>query len=256
MRVKLLGALLLSVFLIPNAFSWGQLGHRVVGEVAEIYLSKKAKKRIAEVLDRESLAVSSTWMDEIKSDDAYDHTHDWHWVTIPDGKTYAETEKNPNGDVIATIERIIKELKVGGLSHEKEAEHVKMLVHLIGDIHQPLHVGTGEDKGGNDVRLKWFWSNSNLHRVWDSEMINDKQYSYTELTEAVNITTKEQVEKWQNDSVMDWAKESVSLRSQVYDLPEDKELSYEYAYKNWDTVQIQLLKAGIRLAGVLNDIYG
>ena len=209
-----------------------------------------------QILKHESLAEVSTWMDEIRSDDRYDHTYDWHWVTVPDGMTYEQTNKNPKGDVIATIETIISELETGRLAQEKEVEHIKMLVHLVGDIHQPLHVGTGEDRGGNDVKVTWFRSESNIHRVWDSGMIDQKKYSYTELAEIIDHTTKEQIEKWQASSVRDWANESKALREQVYELPEDKNISYRYMYHNWDTVELRLLQAGVRLAGVLNRIYG
>ncbi|UII23125.1 S1/P1 nuclease [Fulvivirga ligni] len=256
MRKKV--AFILCLFISFQVFGWGMTGHRVVGYVAEKHLSKKAKKHLEEVLDGESLSTVSNWMDDIKSDDSFDHTHDWHWVTIPNGKTYEEAEKNPDGDIIATIERVIAELKKGGLSKEQEAQNIKMLVHLVGDIHQPLHVGTGDDTGGNAVKLKWFWNSSNLHSVWDSGMIDSENYSYSELGDVVDHATKEEIKKWQSASVRDWAYESMELRNQVYDLPNEEKinLSYEYRYKNWKTVKHRLEQAGIRLAGVLNDIYG
>jgi len=256
MKIKIISLALLFSFVASNVFAWGKIGHRVVGEVASFYLTKKAKKNISDVLDCESLAVVSNWMDDIKSDDNYDHTHSWHWVTIPDNKEYENTEKNPEGDIIMTIERLITELKAGGLEEQKEKEHVMMLVHLIGDIHQPLHVGTGEDKGGNDVKVKWFWENSNLHRVWDSEMIDGKQYSYTELAEAVNVISEDKVTAYKSDTIDEWYMEAMALRPQVYRFDEDKKLGYEYSYHNWNTVKQQLLKSGIRLASVLNEIYG
>lgn len=247
--------LILCLFTTLHVFGWGIIGHRTVGAVAEKHLTKKARKKIKAILGNESLATVSNWMDDIKSDDAYDHTHDWHWVTIPAGQTYEQTEKNPHGDVISTIERLIAELKQGGLSREKEAEDLKMLVHLVGDIHQPLHVGGGDDTGGNDVKVKWFWENSNLHRVWDSGMIDSEKYSYSELADAVDISDKDLIKKWQASTVRDWAYESMALRDQVYDLPENKNMNYEYRYHNWKTVQLRLSQAGIRLAGVLNEIY-
>ncbi len=250
-----LGCIVFFLLSFPG-LCWGPTGHRVTGKIAESYLSKKARKKLRQILKHESLAEVSTWMDEIRSDDRYDHTYDWHWVTVPDGMTYEQTNKNPKGDVIATIETIISELETGGFAQEKEVEHIKMLVHLVGDIHQPLHVGTGEDRGGNDVKVTWFRSESNLHRVWDSGMIDQKKYSYTELAEIIDHTTKEQIEKWQASSVRDWANESKALREQVYELPEDKNISYRYMYHNWDTVELRLLQAGVRLAGVLNRIYG
>jgi len=235
---------------------WGRTGHRVVGEIADQYLNPLAKKEVESILGDESLAIASTWMDEIRSNPDYDYTHDWHWVTIPDGNTYGDTEKNPNGDVIKAITDIIAALNEGGLSRSDEAEKLKMLIHLVGDIHMPLHVGTGEDRGGNDIDVEWFWESSNLHSVWDSGMIDYTKLSYTELVKSINHPTREQIRKWQRSGVLDWAYESVELRDQVYDLPEDRELAYDYVYKNYDTVEKRLLQAGIRLAGVLNDIYG
>ena len=124
-----------------TGFGWGSTGHRVTGWIAEKYTSKKAKKEVDRILGGQSLAMASNWMDEIRSDSVYDYAEDWHFVTIPEGKTYVEVKKNPKGDVIETIERLITALKSKKLNAKDEAEHLKMLIHLIGDIHQPLHVG-------------------------------------------------------------------------------------------------------------------
>lgn len=240
-----------------SASAWGQTGHRAVGHIAEQYLSKKAKKKLTAVLNNKSLAYTSTWMDEIRADNTYSHTYDWHWVTIPDEQTYDVAEKNSNGDIIEAIERIMKALEEGNLSAKDEMEHVMMLIHLVGDIHQPLHVGTGEDRGGNDVKVEWFWDNSNLHRVWDSEMIDSKQLSSLELSQSVSyLLTKDNVAQWQNDGVRAWAMESVALRDRAYDLPEDKKIGYRYMYDHWSTVEQRIAQAGVRLAAVLNKIYG
>lgn len=249
------------LLLIPSTNSnetkvWGQNGHRIVGDIAADYLTPEARKAVDRVLGPTSMAIASTWMDKIKSDPKYDYTHDWHWVTIPNGMTYKETDKNPNGDLINALRTIIEELKSGSLSAEEEAKKLKMLIHLVGDIHQPLHVGNGKDRGGNDTEVEWFYEESNLHRVWDSEMIDDTKLSYTEFSTAINHPTDKQITKWQKSSVLDWAYESMELREQVYDLPEDRQIGYKYQYKNRDLLDRRLLKAGVRLAGVLNEIYG
>lgn len=240
---------------VNETFRWGQTGHRATGDIAEQYLTEKAAAEVKRVLGNESLAEVSTWMDEVRSDDAYDYMVTWHYVTIPEGETYETAKKEERGDIIWALEKVVRELKEGGLTPKAEAEHLKVLVHLTADLHQPLHVGNGTDRGGNDVRLQWFWSNSNLHRVWDSEMINDKQLSFTELSDFINHPSNEQVKEWQESSIRDWAYESQALLPQVYDIPENKELSYEYAYKNWETVELRLLQAGVRLAGLINEIY-
>ncbi len=244
------------LFLYTQSFGWGLTGHRVVGEIATYYLSPKAKKNLQKILGDTSLAVVSNWMDEIRSNPAYEYANDWHWVTLPDGVSYESVEKNPDGDIIQIIQRLVNELKTGDLPLAKESEHLKMLVHLVGDIHQPLHVGTGEDQGGNQMEVEFFWEDSNLHRVWDSDMIDSKKYSYTELAAAINHPSKAQIQAWQSSTVEVWADESRKLRQQVYALPEDREIGYEYVYHNWSTVEQRLLQAGIRLAGLLNEIYG
>lgn len=241
---------------LQNERLWGKTGHRVVGDIAADHLTPEAREAVDRVLGPTSIAIASTWMDKIRSDPDYDHTHDWHWVTIPDGMTYEETEKNPNGDIINALRTFIQELKSGTLSAEEEKEKLKMVIHLVGDIHQPLHVGTGEDRGGNQTEVEWFNEPSNLHRVWDSEMIDDTKLSYTEFSDAINHPTDEQIAKWQNSGVLDWAYEAMELRKQVYNLPDDHQLSYRYQYENRDLLDRQLLKGGVRLAGVLNKIYG
>lgn len=247
-------ALLLT--LPADELNWGQNGHRAVGDIAADYLDEDARQALDRVLGHESMAIASTWMDEVRADPAYDHMSDWHWVTIPDGMSYEETEKNPNGDLIHTLQTVISDLKEGGLSAKEEEEKVKILIHLVGDIHMPLHVGTGKDRGGNDVDVEWFWESSNLHRVWDSGMIDEKQLSYTELAKSINHPTDQQIREWQSTGILDWAGESMELRELVYDLPEDKSINYEYMYHKYDIVEKRLLQAGVRLAGVLNEIYG
>lgn len=246
---------LISLFVF-HALPWGKTGHRVVGLVAERHLTKKAKKNIAKVLGHESLAEVSNYMDFIRADDTYDHMDPWHYATIPDSMSYEQAGTPQEGDVIQSINRLIGELKTGEFTDEDEAFALKLLVHLIGDIHQPLHVGTGEDRGGNDVRVEYFWDSYNLHRVWDSGIIDGQQLSYTEYVEWIDHAPEEKIEAWQNASVLDWAYESVAYRDQVYDLPESKKINYRYDYDNLDLVNLRLLQAGIRLAGVLNEIYG
>lgn len=246
----------LGLMIATQVFAWGVTGHRATGLIAERYLTKKAKKKLALLLGDESLPMITTWMDEIRSDSTYNRIHpDWHWVTIPDGQTYAEAQKNPNGDNIATIMRIVSELKTGGLSRQTELEYVKIMAHLVGDLHQPLHVGTGNDQGGNQVRVKWFREESNLHRVWDSDMIDGTRLSYTELAISVPKPDKTKVAKWQSGSVAEWAMESAGLRPQVYDIGNGN-LGYRYSYKNLPIVRQRILQAGVRLAGLLNEIYG
>lgn len=246
---------ILILFAATHAFGWGATGHRATGYIAEQYLTAKTKKKLATILGQESLAMVSTWMDEIRSDSTYDYAITWHWTTIPDGKKYDDVAANPDGKVVDMIQKFITDLKGKKLSKKQEVETLKMLVHLVGDIHQPLHVGKPGDRGGNDVKLKWFRNDTNLHSVWDSGMIDDTRLSYTELATSLGKPDNLTVKKWQSASVRDWAHESMTYRPQVYDIGNGN-LSYQYGYKYFSIAKQRMLQAGVRLAGVLNSIYG
>lgn len=246
---------LLVVAFVSQSQGWGATGHRVTGMIASNHLNKKAKKKIEALLGQESLAMAATWMDDIRSDSTYDYASDYHWVTVETGQTYEQSKKNPNGDVIMTIERLISGLKSGKLDRSSEIRDLKFLIHLIGDIHQPLHVGCCDDSGGNKVQVKWFGGNANLHRVWDSDIIEGTKLSYTELAQSLGTPDAATIKRYQSASVRDWANESMNHRKQVYEVGNGN-LGYQYSYKNLPLVRERLLAAGIRLAGVLNDIYG
>jgi hypothetical protein len=241
--------------LVVSVFAWGQTGHRVVAEVAQNHLSKKARKNLAKIMGHESLIEASTWMDNVKSDSTYDHMRSWHYVTIPDGKDYSTSEKASDGDAYETVLRMKDVLKSEESSLEEKKEAIRILTHVIGDLHQPLHVGNGQDRGGNQIKLKWFYKSSNLHRVWDSEIIDSKGFSYSELALLIDHPNEStEVNSTSNMNV--WLAEAVALRPQIYNLGEGESLSYEYMYYNWETVKEQLLKGGLRLATVLNEVLG
>jgi len=248
--------LILSLSVSIEGKAWGMLGHRVVGEVASKHLNESTKNKIQSILGNQTLAEVSNWMDDIKSDKKYDSLRPWHYVTIPDGMKYSETNLNPKGDVIAGINFVVNQLKTENLDPQLEKEYLMILVHLIGDVHQPLHVGNGKDKGGNDVKATWFGESSNLHKIWDSEIIDGKQYSYTELTAIIDHPTHEEVVDWQSDDVGDWAYQCMAFRNGIYEFEDGYAWEYKYQYVHWDTIKHQLLKGGVRLAGILNDIYG
>jgi len=247
-----------SIFLViicVQSFGWGATGHRATGLIADRYLTKKARKSLQKILGNESLALITTWMDEIRSDSTYNMiSPDWHWVDIPDGTTYETAAKNPKGDIIQTLERIIAELKSKKLTPEQELINLKMLMHLVGDIHQPLHVGRGTDRGGNNVKVMWHRADSDLHSVWDSDIINETRLSYTEFVASIPKPSEAEVQQWQKSSVHDWAHESKTLREKAYAFKGER-LSYSYSYYNLPTVKQRINQAGVRLAGVLNEIY-
>jgi hypothetical protein len=212
---------------------------------------------VKKLLGGESLAFVSTYGDEIRSDDQYRKYGPWHYVNFPFGATYEDTKKNERGDVIQGIKSCIAVLKDKRSSEDDKAFHLRMLVHFVGDLHMPLHVGISEDKGGNKFQVEWFGERTNLHSVWDTKIIVSYGMSYTELADNAAKVSKIQVAHLQDSTIEDWMYESRALCENIYDSTKIGEnLRYKYSYQHLSTVRSQLQKAGIRIAGILNEIFG
>ncbi|WP_339698492.1 S1/P1 nuclease [Algoriphagus aquimarinus] len=253
---KLLTTSVFVFLLATQTFAWGQLGHYLIGYMTEMQLKRSVRKKVEKVLYPMSVGRSGTWMDEIKSDHAFDYAYSWHYMTSISGE-YDESIQEKGGNVYAEINRIKKELKAGNLDSQKEAEMLKMLIHLVEDIHQPLHVGTGEDKGGNDVKLEYFGKPTNLHAVWDSGILDGKAMSYTEIGDELSRRVKKDlIKKYRAGTMQDWLAEAVAARSSVYDLPESMKISYAYGYNYTPLLEERLIAASVRLAQILEEIYG
>jgi hypothetical protein len=260
-KVKLILALAIITYMPIKANAWGMIGHRVVGEVAESYLTKKGLKGVQHVLGSETLAMASNWPDFIKSDTSYNYMGSWHYVNLPGGLDkqgvyqFLKAEQAPN--VYGQINAMIAMLKDKQSSASQQQMAMRVLIHLVGDLHQPMHTARKEDLGGNKVYVTWFGARSNLHKVWDEELIDYQRLSYTEYATAINHPTKNQLTSWQATSLQDMVFESYTACNHIYETtkPDDK-LGYRYNFDHVDTLNEQLLKGGIRLAQILNDIYG
>ena len=259
MKIKLL---LLIPFLFfmksssDEAVFWGKNGHRATGKIAEKHLTRKAKRSIDKILKGQSLAFVATYADEIKSDKKYNKYYSWHYINMDLDQTYEQAEKNPKGDLVTGINTCIKILNDKNSSDDEKNFHLKMLVHFMGDLHQPMHIGRKEDKGGNSIQVEWFGKGSNLHRVWDTNMIDDWEMSYIELADNADDLSKTQIETIEKGTLIDWVNEVHIVTNEVYNSVEKGEnLRYKYSYNHFGTVRTQLQKGGIRLAKVLNDIF-
>lgn len=242
--------------LITPETLWGNTGHRVIGEVAYQRISKRTLKKINSLLDGMSLAQVSTFADEIKSDKRYRRYNPWHYANVKTDETYTESKKNKAGDIVFAIQKCVETLKNPLSSRADKQFYLKLLVHFVGDLHQPMHLGKPSDRGGNDVKLKWFGRNTNLHRLWDSNMIDDYGMSYSELTANLPKLKTAELKQIVQAPLMVWVNESHDLAKQIYSsLPDNRNLVYRYSYDHFETVQMQLIKAGVRLAALLDDIF-
>ncbi|NIR27784.1 MAG: S1/P1 nuclease [Gammaproteobacteria bacterium] len=237
-----------------SAFPWGQTGHRVVGRIAENHLAPSTAEALADLLGPDSLAEVSTWADEIKSDPAWEHADPWHYVNIPDGARYAAARRNPRGDVITALRGFESTLRRRNATAEERVAALKFLVHLVADVHQPLHVGRPDDRGGTDLRVSWFGRPTNLHAVWDHHMVNDTKLSFSEYAAFIDDASPDQITRWQNSTYLDWVEESMAVRESVYAVG-DGDLRYAYWDRQRPLVERRLLQAGARLAGLLDSIF-
>lgn len=258
---KTVSVVLLLVSFALETFAWGATGHRVVGEIADSYLSRKAKRNIHEILGNESIAISSNWADFIKSDTSFKYLDSWHYINIKSGLNateFADYLKNDTGvDAYTKLNYLIDELKNKQNSLEKKQFYLRLLIHIAGDIHQPMHVSRAEDLGGNRIRLSWFSDQTNLHALWDDKVIEYQKLSYTEYATNINHVTKQQLTEWQKQPMHEWFFESYQLANEVYaGVKPEQKLSYRYNFDNIERLNQQLLKGGVRLAGLLNEIFG
>lgn len=244
-----------------SGYSWGLLGHRIVGEVASAHLTAKARHNIKKILGNESIAMSANWPDFIKSDTTFKHLSPWHYknyvANLSHEQFLQETEIDTTANAYTKLNFVIGELKKKDLPHYLQVQYLKLLIHIVGDIHQPLHLGRPEDLGGNRIRVMWFNENINLHQLWDEKLINYQQLSYTEYTRWINFSTPANRKAWQHSPIAEWMYESYLIANKIYSEVQDgQKLSYRYNFDYVDTVNERLLKGGIRLAGLLNEIFG
>lgn len=277
------------VTLHQTVSGWGQDGHRITAEIAERNLSPGALKRVREILGDVTLAEISTWPDEIRSDGSWDFAKPWHYISIDDDESWDDYERVPEeeGDILLILETLEKMLRKkdadsftlsgvagrakAGLKPKQEKdvtrrEVLAFFVHLVADLHQPLHVGRREDQGGNRIQVEWFGEEETLHRIWDEDIIESTNLSYTEFATFLNRLSGEDKTAASAGSYLDWAMESKSIRDEVYDfgpqrssyflnIVEAPVLSYDYRAKALPIVRDRLQKGGLRLAALLNDIF-
>lgn len=253
----------LSLLLFSSSvFAWGPTGHRVVGELAQIFLDPKPLSEVKKILDNQSLARVSTWPDEIRSlPEVYSYTFKWHYTDWPKSMGKHD-EKKSSGTLIGSIKEQIEILQNRRETKEKRAFALKFLIHLVGDLHMPLHVGNATDAGGNKCPLIFKGEKTNLHALWDEGIINFSKLSYTELTDfLLKAYKKPEIEKWRKGEVLDWASESKKLREEIYpkgmvcsdDEKKLVSLSYDYSNKWMPVIEERLFQAGLRLAVILNS---
>jgi hypothetical protein len=254
-------AILLTFLTIPTAQAndWGKTGHRIVGEIAERQLTDDVKEIIYDILDGESLSSVSTWADEMRSNPNWRPYDKWHYVNLPLDLEYPDVDV-PEENVVTIIQRCVSILKSPMADKEMKKFYLKYLVHLVGDLHQPMHTGRYEDYGGSKIPIKFKGRkgsdvNTNLHVLWDSNLIDDFKMSFTEWSN--HLENKYRKFEVKQSNVLEWTFESHWWARDIYkNTPPNSYLSYDYVYKYQPVLEKRLYQAGVRLGNLINDIFG
>jgi hypothetical protein len=234
-------------------YGWGTKGHEIVAELARDHVSQSVRDPVDKYLQGISWHDAALWMDEIKGDKQYAYMKPWHYIKVPKDATYVESANDTQVDnLIEALNKSINALSnYSKLPRNEVFLHLKILFHLVGDLHQPLHTGYGHDKGGNAIQLQYNGRGTNLHRLWDSDIIEARNIT---ASSCLNLKLAKRVMDSEPVDVMHWYNGSRSRLKDVYDY-KDRLILENYAKNAEGIIKEQLLKAGRRLANVLNSVF-
>lgn len=241
------------------AMAWGAQGHQITGLIAQEHLGKEAAEQIHQFMGSETLAQASTWPDEMRSapSDFWRHrAGHWHYVTVQ-GDDYQPTDAPRDGDGMTALAAYTTLLRDPKRDKEEKRIALRFIVHIIGDLHQPLHAGMGgdhNDHGGNDVPVVFLGHSMPLHGVWDYGLIEHRGLSAPAYAATLSTAiTPAQVAAWSASPPAQWVHESIALRKTIY--PATRKLSDDYARQHQGEADERLEQAGIRIAAWLNSIF-
>jgi hypothetical protein len=254
--------IILAFALIGIAFlfgSWGFFGHKTVATIAENHLTPEAKTAIKTFLGNESLVDVASWADEVRNQPEYKNTAGWHFVNLPLGLSRGKFKdsirriKNENLlTALALNESIIRD---SAATKTQKIVALKFIVHLVGDAHQPMHVSRAEDKGGNTIQVQFDGKGTNLHSLWDSRLLDHQGLSISQLSKQDDVS-KSKIRKWQRATPIDWLFESYKISSKLYEeVEQNNKLDEAYYQSHIGIVNKRIEMGGIRLAGVLNELF-
>jgi len=250
------GALGLAAAAVSHAAAgYGPQGHLIAGRVAEPLLCDRAAAAVAELTGNEDLGEVGLWADRIRSDPSYADSAPWHYMNIADDARIDNFTHPPEGDVLWAIRYFSGRLSARDLDLAEHTEALRFLVHFIVDIHQPLHVGLAEDRGGNAIGLEFQGEATNLHRFWDTHAIESAGLSVPAYVSSVVEEFAVLGSAISLDPVA-WAQESQRLRQQVYGFGRaGREPAQAYTDLAARVTRDRLGMAALRLAGTLNEIF-
>jgi hypothetical protein len=245
-----------------TSYAWWGKEHEIVALIAQKNLSKQALQKIDILLEGKTLPEIANWADSVKSQSKWSHSKRWHYVNIDKNESIDEYQVAVGGDILWALDYFYWQIGETTRSVQQRREALMFFVHLVADIHQPLHVGVLGDAGGNKKAVIWKNQNRivNLHKVWDGLLTSPAINSY-EYAEKMNNSEIKNRQLWLKSSFKDWAEESIKLHSIVYKFDDQEQqkkslyLGSSYQNKNWPIAEKRILQAGVRLAHFLNQVF-
>jgi hypothetical protein len=271
-HLSFLAVLVLAGGLSTQGWGWSSHGHRVVGHLAELELNDTAREQVRELLgDHRNLGDVGPWADWVRDDRS--ETAPLHYINGPTDEVepreqdFALDEGNVYSAILGYAERLADD----NLSEQQRREALKFLVHFIGDLHQPLHTGFAEDRGGNTIAAVYQGELTSLHRYWDHDLLAPRVAHYSPEAHAGLLhglfPASQRVEWRRNDDPRDWVIEARGyVFAGLYPLPRTDEpvdeidgalpvLDEAYRAVWLPVAERQLARAGTRLAATLNAIF-
>lgn len=248
--------------LAPAAHAWGQLGHSVVADLAQHHLSPAAEAEVERLLAPEhtkSLADIASWADQVRDDptqgDLGKQTQPLHYINFKSGDcNYTPPRDCKDGKcVVAGIDHYVTILSDKSQPDASRLQALKFVVHFVGDVHQPLHAGSRDDKGGNDYQVQFNGKGTNLHSLWDSGMLYDRHLSDDDyLAQLLQLPATPATTPVLPPDAVAWAQAScrVAIAPGVY--PAKHVLPEGYVAQYRPMAEAALRQAGDRLAAILN----
>ena len=239
-----------------QAYGFGADGHRIAGLIAQDRLCTEAEHAVRTLGQGQGLDELGLWADWIRGDPEWAHSAPWHYMNIPDGELLEDYRHPPEGDILWAISRFSDELRATNRSIDERRDALRFLAHFVVDLHQPLHVGRESDRGGNGVEVDpGIGEPVNLHRFWDTEAVDLAGLGVDDYVRSLAGLIEANAGAWEQDTLMDWARESQALRPDVYDLGDrEYRLSPDYLVNAERVTRLRLAQAGVRLAAEINGI--
>jgi len=237
--------------------AYDAVGHRIVADIAYHNLTDKARNQLDQVLGKNGIVYAATWPDDIRSDNKYAYSYQWHYQDLDDNMASTDLEKllnNPKAEgehLFYALDSLTKRLK----NNKSDAEALKFIVHIVGDLHQPLHLGRKDDKGGNAVEFNWFGRKTNLHAVWDGSLIESQKMSYTEFSQYLQDKYDARKAEIKKQTVLQSIEAVYAVRNMIYSYDLSDKSNYHYVYFFAEKRDEMLYRGGIQLANILNAIY-